>query len=163
MTLTVPSLDICHAGSCACLTQPDLIRIASAVRSEVRTAPKFEQGNGRLHFPRVVHSSHPFPGDRRCGLSSTCRRRTSHGHRQHAQKNLVKIARAVPEISSSTDRQTDIVITILRNRFRGRSKDLATPTTQTLKCEVCLHHRNINIDKRYYITTSLSSLHLFQR
>jgi len=28
-------------------------------------------------------------------------------------KNLVKIARVVPEISSQTDRQTDILITIL--------------------------------------------------
>jgi len=111
MTLTVPSLDICHAGSCACLTQPDLIRIASAVRSEVRTAPKFEQGNGRLHFPRVVHSSHPFPGDRRCGLSSTCRRRTSHGHRQHAQKFGKDRACGSGDILSDrqthTDRQID--------------------------------------------------------
>ena len=43
-------------------------------------------------------------------------------------KNLVKIARVVPEISWRTDiqagRQTDIglLITILRNRSRGRSK-----------------------------------------
>jgi len=40
-------------------------------------------------------------------------------------KNLVKIASVVPEISSLTDRptdpQTDILITILRNRSRGRS------------------------------------------
>jgi len=31
----------------------------------------------------------------------------SFGHRQHAQKNLVKITLVVPEISSQTDRQTD--------------------------------------------------------
>ena len=42
-------------------------------------------------------------------------------------KNLVKIARVVLEISSRTDRQTHtdrqtILITILRNRSRGRSK-----------------------------------------
>jgi len=41
------------------------------------------------------------------------------------QKNLVKIARVVPEISWGTDRQTDpqtdILITILRNRSRGQS------------------------------------------
>jgi len=40
-------------------------------------------------------------------------------------KNLVKIPRVVPGISSGTDRQTDghtyIRITILRNRSRGRS------------------------------------------
>jgi len=44
-------------------------------------------------------------------------------------KKLVKIARVVPEISSrQTDTQTDILITILRNRSRGRSnKRLAMP------------------------------------
>jgi len=42
----------------------------------------------------------------------------SHGYRQNAQK-MVKIARVVPEISSQTDRQTNILITILRNRSGG--------------------------------------------
>jgi len=37
-------------------------------------------------------------------------------------KMLAKISRVVPEISSRTDRQTDILITILRNRCRGGSK-----------------------------------------
>ena len=50
----------------------------------------------------------------------------SHGHTQHAQK----IARVIPEISSRTDRQTDtetgILITILRNRSRGRSDNIYT-------------------------------------
>jgi len=32
---------------------------------------------------------------------------------------LVKIARAVPEISCQTDRETDALITILRNRSRA--------------------------------------------
>jgi len=37
-------------------------------------------------------------------------------------KKLVKIARVVPEISSrQTDTQTDILITVLSNRSRGRS------------------------------------------
>jgi len=31
----------------------------------------------------------------------------SHGHRQYAQKNLVKIVRVVPEISRRTERQID--------------------------------------------------------
>jgi len=44
---------------------------------------KTRQCNRRLHFVRAVHSRHPLPADRRCGLSSTCRRRTK--HRQHAQ------------------------------------------------------------------------------
>jgi len=46
-------------------------------------------------------------------------------------KQLVKIARLVPEISSRTERQTyktdtqtDILITILRNRSRGRSNEM---------------------------------------
>jgi len=55
-----------------------------------------------------------------------CRRRTepSNGHRQHAQK-LLKIARAVPEISSQTDRHTDthtdIRIAILAHTLLERS------------------------------------------
>jgi len=44
----------------------------------------------------------------------------SHGHMQHAQ-NLVKIAPVVPEISSRTDRHTDVLIAILRNCYRVRS------------------------------------------
>ena len=63
----------------------------------------------------------PVPGDRRCGLSSTCRRRTEPRTCATCTKNLVKIARVVPEISSRTDRQTDILITILCNRTCGRS------------------------------------------
>jgi len=35
-----------------------------------------KQGNRRLHFARTVHSCHPVPADRQCGLSSTCQRRT---------------------------------------------------------------------------------------
>jgi len=47
----------------------------------------------------------------------------SHGHRQHAPKiwKFGKIAHVVREISSRTDRQTDILITILCNRSRGQS------------------------------------------
>jgi len=41
-------------------------------------------------------------------------------------KNLVKIARVVPQISSRTNRQTDILITILHNRSRGRSNESNT-------------------------------------
>ena len=39
-------------------------------------------------------------------------------------KNLVKIVRVVPEISCRTDRHTDILITVLRNRSRERSKNV---------------------------------------
>jgi len=37
---------------------------------------KIRQGNRRLHYTQAVHSHHPLPSDRRCGLSWTCRRRT---------------------------------------------------------------------------------------
>jgi len=61
-------------------------------------------------LPRPLEFRHPAGGG------------PSRGHRQHSQK-MVKIERAVPEISSRTDRQThtDILITILRNRSRARS------------------------------------------
>ena len=49
----------------------------------------------------------------------------------NTHKNLVEIAFAVPEISSRTDRetdtQTDIFITVLRNRYRGRSSNRTRP------------------------------------
>jgi len=34
------------------------------------------KGNRRLHFTHAVHSCHPLPANRQCGLSSTCRKRT---------------------------------------------------------------------------------------
>jgi len=43
-------------------------------------------------------------------------------------KNLVKIVRVVPEISSQTDPQTDILITILCNRSHGQSKNVIFTT-----------------------------------
>ena len=64
-------------------------------------------------------------------------------------KNLVKISRVVPEISSRTDRQTDtetdpqtgILITILRNRSRGRS-DKISCLSVTYIPTASLHYRN---------------------
>jgi len=54
---------------------------------------------------RAVHSRHPLPADRRCGLSSVPEEdRAADIGNKH--KNLVKMARVVPEISSRTDRQT---------------------------------------------------------
>ena len=64
----------------------------------------------------------PLPTDRRCGLSSTCRRRTE-TDMGNMHKKLVKIAHVVLVISCRTDRQTDIVITILCNRSSRRSKN----------------------------------------
>ena len=76
----------------------------------------------RLHFTRAVHSRHPLPGDRQCGLLSTCRRTESRTYTT-CTKNLVKIALVVPEISCRTDRHThtDILITILRRHSTWRS------------------------------------------
>jgi len=63
----------------------------------------------------------PFPVIRDAAYRKHVRGGPSHGYRQHAQK-LVKIASVVPGISSrQTDPQTDILITILRNRSRGLS------------------------------------------
>jgi len=49
----------------------------------------------------------PIPADMRCGLSSTCRRRNKPWTWATCTKNLVKIMRVVPEISSWTDRHID--------------------------------------------------------
>jgi len=63
------------------------------------------------------------------GTSSPSQRTTEPRPYSNMRKNLVKIARAVPEISSQTDTQTDrhthtdVLITILRNRSRGQSKN----------------------------------------
>ena len=63
------------------------------------------------------------------GISSASayRRRTNPRPKATCTEILVEIACVVPEISSRTDRQThtDILITILRHRSRGRSKNNA--------------------------------------
>jgi len=75
----------------------------------------------------------------------------SHGHRQHAQKNLVQIAHAVPKISCRTDRQTHIhrmihaPITILRNRSRRLSNKLLKITCWVRICYYCLKKTMIAI------------------
>jgi len=60
----------------------------------------------RLHFARAAHSRHPFPPIGDAAYRQHAGGRPSHGHRQRALKNLVKIAHVVPEISSWTDRHT---------------------------------------------------------
>ena len=45
---------------------------------------------------------------------SVYRRQPSHGHCQHALKYLAKFGRVVLELRKRTDRQTDILIAILR-------------------------------------------------
>ena len=61
-----------------------------------------KQGNRRLHFVRAVH---PLPADRRCGLSSTCRR-TEPRTWATCTQNLVKIARVVILAVRQTHRHT---------------------------------------------------------
>jgi len=87
---------------------------------------------GRLHFARAVHFRQPLPADRRCGLSSTWQRRTEPRTKATCTKNLVTIAYAVPEISWRTHRhtETDMLITILRHRSCGWSKDTWHYTTE---------------------------------
>jgi len=63
-----------------------------------------QQGIHRLHFIHAVHSHHPLPDDRWCGLSyfmSEEDRATDIGSMHK------KIAFIISEISSWTDRQTD--------------------------------------------------------
>ena len=52
--------------------------------------------------------------------------------RGNMRKKLVKIARVVPEISCQTDTQTDALITIPRNRSRGRSNQLQDAAARLL-------------------------------
>jgi len=80
----------------------------------------------------VNGDENPFPVIRDAAYRKHVRGGPSHGHRQHAQK-LVKIAGVVPGISSrQTDPQTDILITVLRNRSRGRSNYVCLHTGLTI-------------------------------
>ena len=56
----------------------------------------------------------------------------SHGYRQHSQKILVISARVCGSGDILSDRQTDVglLITVLRNRSRRRSKNLARPNSR---------------------------------
>jgi len=59
-------------------------------------------------------------------------------------KNLVKIVRVVPEISSQTDQQTDILITILCNRSRRRSKSVILLLSYLLiKCTILCCYESV--------------------
>jgi len=62
----------------------------------------------------------------------------SHGHRQHAQKNLVKIARVVPEISSQTDRHTHI-------QLNSTQRALTDAGVEHLCARVCIAPHNITL------------------
>ena len=100
----------------------------------------------RSHFARAVHSHHPSSVDIEWSLLQQTSyialsvgtktpkiasspwdfvtlpekdRATAIGNKH---KKLLKIARMTPEICWRTDRQTDVLFTILRHRSRGRSK-----------------------------------------
>jgi len=85
-------------------------------------------------FTRAVHFRHPFPP---VGDAAYCQHAgggPSNRHRQHAQKFGKDRACASGDILSNrhTDTQDrhDILITILRNRFRGRSIVNCTSNTE---------------------------------
>jgi len=71
------------------------------------------------------------------GFRHPARGGLSHGRRQKAQK-LVKNVCVVPEISLWTDKRTDVLITILCNRSRGRchydERQIQTAAFETGNC-----------------------------
>ena len=71
-----------------------------------------------------MHCRHPFPTIGDAAYHQHAREVPSHGHRQHAQKIGKDRTwfRRYPR--GQTDRQTDILITILRNCSHGRSKNV---------------------------------------
>jgi len=81
----------------------------------IRTAVD-KQRNRRLHFARTVHSRHPFPPIGDAAYRQDAGEGPSHGHGQHAHKLGKDRACASGDILA--DRQTDMLITILRNRSR---------------------------------------------
>ena len=62
----------------------------------------------------------------------------SHGHRQHAQKFGKDGACGSGDVLANrqTDTQTDILITILRNRSCGRSKNIAYLSVCSTSCDI---------------------------
>jgi len=122
-----------------------------------------KQGNHRLYFARAVHSRDPLPADTRCGLSSTFvnvpeeDRATDIGN---MHKNLVKIARVVPE-NILADRQTHrhIRIAIFRNRSRVRGNNNVNASHRRVQIVFCsrmrlysLKHASPCINDRYNTT-----------
>jgi len=90
--------------------QPFRTHAATIGRSFTRVlslTEQYKQGNRRLHFARALHSRHPFPLIGDAAYLQHAGEGPSHGHRHHAQKFLLKLARVAPEISSRTDRHTD--------------------------------------------------------
>jgi len=75
---------------------------------------------------RAVHSRHSLPPTGDAAYRQHAGGGPSHGHRQHARKFGKDRACASGDIfadrQTDTHRQTDILITILRNRSRRRSK-----------------------------------------
>jgi len=95
-----------------------------------------KQGNIRLHFARAVHSRHPLPTNRQCGLSSTCWRRTEPRTWATCTKNFVKITHVVLEISCRTDRQTDRQRDILTDRYTDTHSSQYFTTTPVGKVTI---------------------------
>ena len=85
-----------------------------------------KQGNRRLHFASSVHCHHRFPQIRDVAYHQHAGGGPSHGHRQHTQKFGKDHACGSGDIlvDRQTDRQTDILITILRNCFCSKVKNI---------------------------------------
>jgi len=89
-------------------------------------------GHNKAYFARAAHSHPPFPADNAFSMGkknpfsaigdATYRKHVrggpSHGHRQHAQKFGKDSACSSGDILAE-DRQTDILITILRNKEKN--------------------------------------------
>jgi len=77
----------------------------------------------RLHFARAVHSHHPNPPIGDAAYHQHDAAGESHRHRQHAQRCGKDHAFGSGDIlvDRQADTQTDMLVTILCNLFRGQS------------------------------------------
>jgi len=92
------------------------------VRLYLRGMPQRKQGNRRLHFAIAVHSRHPFPPMGDAAHRQHAGGGPSHGHRQHTKVGKDRACGSGDILADrQTYTQTDILITALRNRSRGRS------------------------------------------
>jgi len=87
-----------------------------------------KQGNRGLHFAALCTPVTPFSPIGDAAYRQHTGGGPSYGHKQHAREVDKDLACGSEDILADrqTDTQTDILITILRNRSRGRSKHVRT-------------------------------------
>jgi len=108
-------------------------------------------GKGRVWFRRYMHCQwgrKPLPVDKRCGLSSTCQRRTELRTEATCTKKLVTIARVVPEISSRTDRPTD------RHTHHNTSQPLPRAKWKCYCCSLKTNFLHFSFCKLFWLRVS---------